>query len=331
VHVGERRVENTRIRVLSYGPDHIDEREVTDANECVVAGEGITWVAVSGLHDVDAVRAVGECFGLHPLVLEDILDTSQRPKVEIVDEYLVCIARAFSVEETSIEHQQVTLVLRPPFVISFEECAEPLFDPVRARIEAGLGRVRGAGPDYLLYALLDAVVDSPFIALEQIGDETELVEEAVVGEPGPETLREIHRLRSEVALIRHAVGPMREAVGRLGRGASPLIGEDLELFLRDVHDHVIQVAETTEGLRDTLVGMLDTYLSSASNRMNEVMKVLTMIATIFIPATFVAGVYRMNFDEMPGLHAAWGYPVTLGVMLAFALGMLVYFRRKRWL
>lgn len=331
VHLGERRVERARIRVLSYGPDFTEEREVANAADCVTGARGITWVAISGLHDVDVVRTVGECFDLHPLVLEDILDTGQRPKVEIFDDHLVCIVRSFSAGRDRVDLQQVSLVLRPPFVISFEEAAGELFDPLRDRIRAGRGRIRATGADYLLYALLDTIVDSCFSVLEEIAEQTEMLEDAILEDPGPVTLEAIHRLRSDLALIRRGAGPMRDAIGLLGRGESNLIGRELELFLRDVHDHVIQVTEIAESLREVLIGMLDIYVSGVSNRLNEVMKVLTMIATIFMPATFVAGVYGMNFEHMPELQQPWGYPAALGVMLAIGLGMLAFFRRKGWI
>ena len=331
VHVGSRRVERARVRVVSYGPDFVEEREVADPADCIANARGVTWVAVSGLHEVDAVRTVGECFGLHPLVLEDVLDTGQRPKVEIFEDYIVCIARSFEPDEDGATPQQVSLVLKPPFVLSFEESAGSLFNPIRGRIESGLGRIRASGPDYLLYALLDSVVDSWFTSLDHIAEQTEELEQAVVSEPSGETLRLLRHLRTEVADIRRAAGPMREAAGLLWRGELEFINPDLELYLRDVYDHVIHVEELTEDLRDILMGMLDIYLSGISNRMNEIMKVLTMIATIFIPATFVAGVYGMNFDYMPELRQPWGYPVALGIMLAIGVGMLLYFRRKGWI
>ncbi|MGI5817555.1 MAG: magnesium/cobalt transporter CorA [Armatimonadota bacterium] len=331
VHVGEHHAEPTRIHVTVYDRDQLDEHELTDPGKCSAAPERVTWVSVTGLREVETVRTVGECFGLHPLVLEDLLDTGHRPKIDEFDEYLFCICRVFDPAGDGLSSRQVSLVLRPPVLLSFEEVPGPLFDPVRERLRTGFGQMREAGADYLLYALLDSIVDSYFGALESIGARIEDIEEAVIEQPEPKTLRTIHRLRSEVASIRHAVGPMREVIGHLGRGRSSLMSSRWEVFLRDVYDHVIQVAETTESLRDALIGMLDIYLSSASNRMNEVMKVLTMIATIFIPATFVAGVYGMNFEWMPELRYRWGYPAALGVMLAIAVGMLVYFRRKRWL
>lgn len=331
MHVGERRVERTRIRAISYGPDQLQERDIENPADCLSGAEGVTWASLTGLHDVDAVRALGECFDLHPLVLEDILDTGHRPKAEEFDDYLLCIGRVFLPHGDGLSSRQVSLILRPPVLLSFEEAEEPLFDPVRERLGAGLGRMRQAGADYLLYALLDAIVDSYFAALEHLGAQVDRVEETVIEEPGPRVLREIHRLRAEVARLRQATGPMREVLAHLGRGDSPLIGNDLKVFVRDAYDHVIAVGETAENLRDALIGMLDIYLSSSSNRMNEVMKVLTMIATIFIPATFVAGVYGMNFDWMPELHQPWGYPAALGVMLSIATGMLLYFRRKGWL
>lgn len=331
VHVGERRVEETQIRVISYGPDHLEERGADDLRECAGASEGVTWIAITGLHDVEKVQEVGEYLGLHPLVLEDILDTGHRPKVEEFDDYLFCVARAFDVDEGRLTSQQVSLILRSPLVISFEETASPLFDAVLTRLRAGLGRMRGAGADYLLYALLDSIVDAYFTTLEEIGDQTEDIEEAVVEDPSPDVLRDIHRLRSEVASIRRAMGPMREMLGWFGRGDSTFISAEWEMFLRDVYDHVIQAAEVTDSLRELLIGMLDIYLSSTSNRMNEVMKVLTIIATVFIPVTFVAGVYGMNFEWMPELHYRWGYPAALGVMFVMAVGMVAYFRRKKWL
>jgi magnesium transporter len=232
-------------------------------------------------------------------------------------------------EEVVVEH--VSLILGPSFVISFQERPGDVFGPTRERIRGGKGRVRKMGADYLAYCLADAIVDGYFAVLENLGDRIEDVESILVSNPSNDTLRAVHHLKRENLLLRKSVWPLREVINGLDRSESELITDPTHVYMRSVYDHSIQVIDTMETFRDMLAGMLDTYLSSLSNRMNEVMKVLTIIATIFIPLTFVAGIYGMNFQSMPELAWPWGYPAALAVMAIVAAGMVYYFRRKKWL
>jgi magnesium transporter len=238
---------------------------------------------------------------------------------------------SFHARRREVQSEQVSLILGPNFVISFQEAGGDVFDPVRERIRTGKGRVRKMGPDYLAYSLIDAVVDNYFIILENLGERVEALEEKLISDPKRETLHALHVLKREMIYLRKSVWPLREVISGLERAESGLIKEPTGIFFRDVYDHTIQVIDTVETYRDMLSGMLDIYLSSISNRMNEVMKVLTIIATIFIPLTFIAGVYGMNFKFMPELEWRWGYFLIVGIMLAIGLVMVIYFRRKRWM
>ena len=335
VHIAEKSDREVCITAMEYGPEGCTERTVATLGECLAsAGTGrVTWVNVEGLHEVEAIRKLGECHGLHPLVLEDIVNTDQRPKLDDYGDYLYVVVKMLCrTPGGGIVTEQVSLILAPHLVISFQEGVDgDVFDPVRERLRGGRGRLRGMGADYLLYALIDAVVDNYFIVLEEVGERIEAIEDAVVMEPRPETVRRIHRLKREMIVLRKAVWPLREVLAALERRESPLISEPVVIYLRDVYDHTIQVIDTIEASRDMLSGMLDIYLSSISNRMNEVMKFLTVVGTIFIPLTFIIGLYGMNFQNMPELRWPWGYPAVLLLMAIIALVMLSFFRRKRWL
>jgi magnesium transporter len=335
VHIGERSEREIRITVMDYNSAGCEEKEIKALNECFYYTDTslVTWIDVEGLHEIEIIRQVGDCQGLHPLVLEDILNTDQRPKLEDFVDYLYIVLKMLRTGNNGeIVTEQVSLILGANFVISFQEGVEgDVFSPIRERLRSGKGRIRSMGPDYLAYSLIDAIVDNYFVVLEGVGERIESLEEEVVMEPRPETVREIHRLKRDMILLRKAVWPLREVVGALERRESKLISEPVVVYLRDVYDHTIQVMDTIEASRDMLAGMLDIYLSSISNRMNEIMKFLTIIGTIFIPLTFIAGVYGMNFQNMPELHWQWGYFGALGIMSSVALVMLVYFKRKRWL
>ena len=335
VHIGEQKAEQVRITVIDYDEARFQEEEIETVEECFLFKDKptVTWINVDGIHEIEVLELLGDCFGLHPLVLEDILNTDQRPKLEDFGDYLFVVLKTFSYNDQSdeVESEQISLVLGPSFVMSFQERAGDVFNPIRERIRSNKGRIRRMGADYLAYSLLDSIVDSYFIVLEQVGEQVEFLEEELVTNPTPETLQTIHNLKREMIFLRKSVWPLREVIGALERGESSLIREPTWIYLRDVYDHTIQVIDTIETFRDMISGMLDIYLSSVSNRMNEVMKVLTIIATIFIPLTLVAGIYGMNFQYMPELGWRWGYPVVWLVMLAIGVVMLVYFRRKKWL
>jgi magnesium transporter len=335
VYVGLHRTDPVRITVIDYNAESFDEKELEAPEECVPFRDRptVTWINVEGLHKVDVIEKIGKVFDLHPLILEDITNTNQRPKLEEYSNCLYVVIQMFSHHEgeEAIGVEQVSLVLGPSFVLSFQERKGDVFDAVRDRIRNGKGRVRTMGADYLLYSLMDAIVDGYFQTCEELGEEVEDLEDELLSSPGPRSAADIHQLKREVIFLRKSIWPLREVVSGLMRGESELVRPETIVFLRDVYDHTIQAVDSIESARDIIAGLLDIYLSTISNRMNEVMKVLTVIATIFIPITFIAGVYGMNFVDMPELHWRYGYPAALGVMAAVVVAMLIYFRRRRWL
>jgi len=335
VHVGEKKADHVRIRVIDYDQENLEEMELQSIDECMHYRDKptVTWINIDGLHDVDVIEKVGQTFNLHPLVLEDIVNTDQRPKMEDYENCIFIISKMLSYDdkEDRLNIEQFSLLLLPSVIISFQEKPGDVFNPVRERMRKGKGRIRKMGMDYLMYALLDAVVDNYFIVLENIGERIEDLEEELIASPGPETLQAIHHLKRELIFLRKSVWPLREAISGLERDELDLIQEKTTVYLRDVYDHTIQVIDTIETYRDMVSGVLDVYLSSVSNKMNEVMKVLTIIATIFMPMTFIAGIYGMNFKHMPELDTNWGYPAVWLVIIVIGLVMLVYFRKKKWL
>ena len=335
VHIGEKKAETPKITIMDYDETHFQEKEIKTIEECFLFKDTptVTWINIDSLHQVEILEKLGECYGFHPLVLEDILNTDQRPKMEDYGEYLYIVLRILNYDDKSgeIESEQISLILGPNFIISFQEKEGTFFNPVRERIRNGKGRIRKMGPDYLAYALLDLIVDNYFVIMEKLGEKIEFLEEELVTQPGPETLQTIHQLKREMIFFRKAVWPLREVIGSLERGESPLIKGTSRVYLRDVYDHTIQVIDTIETFRDMVSGMLDIYLSSISNRLNAVMKVLTIIATIFMPLTFIAGIYGMNFKYMPELEWRWGYPAIWFAVVLISVSMLIYFKRKRWL
>jgi len=335
LHIGEVKAAETRIRIIDYDEKEYRETEVKAIEDCFSYTDEstVTWINIDGLHEPKVIERLGNRLGVHPLVLEDVLHTGQRPKMEDFEGYLFVVFKMLQYDENlnEIIGEQISLIVGPNYVISFQEREGDIFNPIRDRVKNGKGRIRRAGADYLAYALLDTIVDHYFVILEALGEEIEALEEELVAHPTPETLQTIHKLKAEMIFLRKSVWPLREVVNGLERGDSPLIAESTRIYLRDVYDHTIQVIETIETFRESVTGMLDIYLSSISNRMNEVMKVLTIIATIFIPLTFVAGIYGMNFKFMPELEWHWGYPAALGVMFGISIVMFIYFRRKKWL
>lgn len=333
IHVGERRTEGVSASLIRYDLDNFsEEKSLTPADVCALpAYQGVTWVNTDGLGDTEAIRQIGECFGIHSLTLEDILNTQQRPKKEEFDTYLFIVLKMLYLSDGEVNAEQISLVLKDDVVLSFQEQEGDVFDQVRNRIRNKKGRIRSLPASYLLYALIDSIVDGYFIVLESVAEQIENLHEELLENPTTDTLRTIHCLRQDIIFIRKSIWPLREVVSGLERDESGLIGESTLIYYRDVYDHTIQIVESLEGYRDVVSGMLDIYLSTASNRMNEIMKVLTIIATIFIPLSFVAGVYGMNFINMPELAWAWGYPAALLLMFAVASVMLVFFRRKGWL
>lgn len=336
IHIGEKKTEKVRITVIDYDEEHFEEKEIETIEECLIFKEkpAVTWINVEGIHNVEILEKLGSCYDIHTLILEDILNTDQRPKIEDMGNYAYIVLKMFypKGKGNGIVTEQISIILSQNFVISFQEGLEgDVFNPVRARLRSGNGRIRKLGADYLVYSLIDAIVDNYFIILEKLGEEIELVEEELVSNPTEEILKTTHNLKMEMLFLRKAVWPLREVISKMERGELSLINQSTLIYLRDVYDHTIQVIDTIETFRDMVGGMLEIYLSSVSNRMNAVMKILTIIATLFMPLTFLAGIYGMNFKYMPELEWRWGYPVVLSVMFVIALLMLIYFRRKKWL
>ena len=333
--IGDQKVENARIDVLHYDETSLRELKGADVKQCsdVAKESGVTWINVNGIHDTALIEALGQSFGLHPLTMEDIVNTTQRPKVEEFTQYLYVVLKMIGFDDTKnqlkIEH--VSLILGDGFVISFLEDEGDVFDPVRGRIQSTKGRIRTMKSDYLAYALMDAVVDHYFVVVERIGDSIEEIDDRILADPNPNDIHEIHRLKDQILNLRKAVWPLREEIGALEKIESTLIRPETRVYLRDIYDHTIQIIDMLETFRDIIGNMHDTYLSSISIRMNEIMKVLTIIATIFIPLTFIVGVYGMNFENLPELKWHYGYFMVWGMMIAVAGGLIVYFKRNRWM
>lgn len=334
VHVGERQVDQVRIRRIRYDEQLYEDLDLAVGQPLAppLDERQVTWISVIGLHQVDVIEAIGKAFDVHPLALEDIVHAGQRPKLDDYERQLFIVLNALeSVDDQHIAAEQVSLLVGPNYVVSFQEHDSALFDPVRERVKAGKGRCRKLGADYLAYALLDTVVDHYFVVLERFSEVTERLEETLIQHPDPNVPGTLHGLKRQMILLRKSVWPLREVVSGLQRIESPLITDATQLYLRDVYDHTVRVIDTIETLRDLLSGMLDIYLSSLSYRLNEVMKVLTVIATIFIPLTFLTSIYGMNFADMPELKWRWGYPAVWLLIIAIGGGMVYYFRKKRWL
>lgn len=341
VFIGEQVTEQFGLDMVDYDTESISLTTPARLDEFHLLKEppGKTWIKIHGLHDAEAVNKFCLGFGLHPLTIEDILHTGQRPKIDHYDDYLFLVVNLVKYDDANKELslEQVSFVLGDGYLLSFHEKDDEIFSDILARLSNNKGRVRKAGVDYLLYCLLDRVVDNFFSVLEKIGEEVEDLEEELITEPSPETLQSIHFLKREMILLRKSVWPLREVVNGLQRDESAFMGESTRVFLKDLYDHTIQVLDTVETFRDIISGMIDIYLSSVSNRMNEVMKVLTIFSVIFIPLTFIAGLYGMNFNpgqsplNMPELNWYFGYPFALSLMAATAITMLIYFKKKKWL
>ena len=321
------------ITLMQYNETHIVEKVITDISELAscIDSPFISWINVDGLHSSSVIEKIGAVFSIHPLTLEDIINTDQRPKFEDYDNYIVVMMKMLYYEN-ELNSEQLSIVLMKNTVITFQENhGSDAFEPIRKRLIESKGRTRKFGADYLCYSLIDAVVDSYFSLLEIVGDKIEFMDEELINEPTPKTLKHLHEMKREMIFLRKAVWPARDMLYSLERSETELIIHSTDVYLRDVNDHIIRVIETIENYRDLLNGMMDIYLSSLSNRLNEVMKVLTIISTIFIPVTFIVGVYGMNFDNMPELHTKYGYLFTWILMIIIMVSLLYYFRRKKWL
>ena len=333
VFAGEQKMEKPKIHVIQYGEEELAETYIESPCDLLkfINKTSITWIDISGLHDVSLIEKIGQIFSIHPLVQEDIVHLSQRPKLEEFKDYFFIVLRMFYFDEKNIIEEQISMIMGKDFLITFQERPWDTFDSIRERIRSRKFKITKEKSDYLAYRLIDAIVDNYFVILEDLEERMELIEDDLLIKPSMDILQEIHRLKKEMISLRRSVWPLREVIDRLGRTESTLIKKPTKLYIRDVYDHTIQIIDVIENYRDILSGILDTYLSSLSNHMNEVMKILTIIATIFIPLTFISGVYGMNFEFMPELKWHWGYFGSWFVMAVIAVVMIFYFKKKKWL
>jgi len=335
VFVGNKRTDKTAINIIQYSTAEIKETKMLDHLDAgiVLNSSDVFWIDIKAIHDEKLISSIGSQFDIHPLVLEDILNTKQRPKIEFFDNYIYIVIKMLTWDQKkkNINTEQISLVIGNNYVISFQEKEDDIFEPLRERIRRGKGRIRGMGSDYLAYAILDITVDNYFIALEGIGEHMELLEDKLLKNPNDQILKEIYIVKRENLLLRKSVWPLREINAQLERYDSPLVRKKTRPFLRDLHDHTMHVIDNVETYRDMIAGLLELYISTLSNKTNDVMKVLTIIATIFIPLTFIVGVYGMNFEHMPELHWPWAYFFVMAAMGLIAMAMLWYFRKKKWL
>ena len=324
-----------RITRFAYNGDNIEEKgDVSPEDVAPDAQKNlVTWINVDGVHNVEILNRIGGLFNIHPLILEDIQNTGQRPRLDRTDDLVfVCLKMLrFDSEIGDVNTEQVSIIFGTHFVITFQERQGDVFDPLRQRLRDNKGRVRRCDADYLAYSLIDSIVDNYFIVLENTEEQIDSLEDRIMISSEVDIPKKLHELKRKMLLIRRAVWPLREAISALEKDESSLIHKSTKPYLRDVYEHTIQVIDTVETFRDLVSGLYDIYLSAVSHNMNAIMKVLTIIATIFIPLTFIAGVYGMNFRYMPELAWRWGYPAVLGIMLAVAVAMLIYFKKKKWL
>lgn len=324
-----------KLRSMSYGADGLDEQEIGEVaalRPLLGVPDRTVWIDIEGFGNRRVLEEVGESFGIHPLAMADVVHIPQRPKAELYDGRLLVITQmALLTDEGDIDIEQVSLVLGPGWVVSFQDRPGDVFDPVRERIRASRTRIRQQGADYLMYALIDAVIDGYFPVVEALGGVIDALEEEVVEQTSRAALTRIHATRRTLLRLHRVQWRQRDAINGMLRDEALPLGEDVRLYLRDAHDHAFQTLDAIETYRDMVVGLMDLYLSSASHRMNEVMKTLTIVATIFIPLTFLAGVYGMNFEYMPELHWRWAYPVIWLLMVGLGVGLVAWFRRRGWI
>ena len=334
IYMGERRIEEEIITIMDYNKEHflITDIKLID-NQLNDIEEGIVrWINLDGLGQINNIASLGKQFKLHPLLLEDVVNPHQRPKIENFDQYLFIVLNMlrWDKELKKVMTEQISMVLGPNYVITFKEFKSTLFNPIKDRIHQSKGRIRSMGADYLIYALIDVIIDNYFVIMEKIGKRLDEIEEQLVENPKPETLQAIHLLKREVLTLKKMIWPSRNVINGLQREVS-FFNDTTQIYLRDIYDHIISIIDTFENYRDVIAGMLDIYLSSISNKMNEIMKILTIISTIFIPLSFLAGFYGMNFIYMPELRSPIAYPIVIILMICVGILMLSYFRKKSWI
>ncbi|MEL6924989.1 MAG: magnesium/cobalt transporter CorA [Bacteroidota bacterium] len=335
VYTGNQQVEKVLMHYLQYDEQHIEEHVFDSHQDATLhesADEEVDWYDLRGLHDTELLKVIGKQFTIHPLVMEDVADIYQRPKFEEYENGIFVIIRALYFDKTKVEikTEQVAIFFNRGLLLSFQETDSDLFEEVRHRLQTGRGRIRKRGADYLCYALLDNIVDHYYVVFEEVEEVIENLEEQLLDQPDSSMKQRIHQLKKELLTARKSISPLREAVSRFSKSENELIQDNTTVFTRDLYDHTIQIMDMVESYRDMLNGLQDLYLSEISFRMNQVMQVLTIITTIFVPLSFLAGLYGMNFEHIPELHYRYGYFVLLSVMLLIAIGLLLFFRRKGW-
>ncbi len=335
VYLGEDRTEPVRITIIDYDETHYEEEEVQTVEECVpfIDTESVTWIQIDGLHEIPIIEEVGECFGVDPLLLEDMMNPTHLPKIEVYEDYVFILLKSldYNAEAATVSREQISLIIGPNFVVSLQENRSEIFKSIQNRLRNAQGRIRKMHSGYLAYALIDLIVDHYFIVLDEISERVQVLEEEIMKDPSPEVLAKVNVLRAEQQLLRRPILPLRDVLIEILDDEIPLLGENTHPYFRDVYDHLVQVIQMLEMVRSSVSGLFDIYTSAVSHRMNEVMKVLTIVATFFIPLTFIAGIYGMNFKFMPELESQWGYPVVLLAMLGLGIGMFVFFKVKKWL
>lgn len=334
IHTGEKLIQEPIITLIDYNQLEYNENESVSWELCTpLERTDITrWIHVQGIHDVEMIQKIGSNFDIHPLILEDILHTQQRPKAELLSDSIYITIRAFKYDDNELlDSEQISFLIGNRFLVSFQESGINLFEPIKARISKELGRIRKGSSDYLAYALIDLIIDQYFVIIDNISDRIEAIEDEVLKFPTNEILQEIHILKRNMITLKRNVWPIREIISRLFREDTSLIEDATHVYLRDLNDHIVQINDLVETYREILTGIMDIYLSSVSNKLNEVMKVLAVISTIFIPLTLFASIYGMNFRVMPELDIPWSYPILLIGMLTLGITLAVYFRRKRWI
>jgi len=335
VHLGEKITDKSIVEFINYDEKDFQEESSKKASDILkkISANKVNWINIDGLHNVDLIKSTGEHFEVHPLVLEDVLNPDQRPKIEDFDNYIFCTVKTLNtLQADDIVYEQMSFILGKNFLISFQEKEGDLFDGLRSRLKTDPNsKARHKDTDYLFYRLIDTIVDSYYLIIENIGERIEKMEDEVYINPSKETLKKIQGLKKELIFLRKSVYPLREAISKISKGEYDFISKETVRYFSDVYDHTIHVIETFETYRDLTTGLMDMYMTSISNKMNEVMKVLTIIATIFIPLTFIAGIYGMNFENMPELQWEYGYFYALGAMGVIFIGMLFYFKKQNWL
>jgi len=336
VHIGQKKVEKAEMSLMAYNAGDIDERAIDRVEDLADTGksDSIRWININGLHEVKILEDIGNIFGIHPLVLEDILNTRQRPRIQVYDGYLYMVLKMLDYDPLSgeITAEQLSLVLKDGVLLSFQERPGDVLDPIRRRLVTKPGgKIRSSGADYLAYSIVDVIVDRYLYILDMIDEKLGNLEETLLNDPSEKCVQDIYSVTRQLIRLRQAAWPLKEQISGLRKGTDDLIEEGTMIFLGDLNDHVVQIIDTIENYRAIATGLLNLYLSSESNKMNEIMRILTVISTIFIPLTFISGVYGMNFKYMPELMLRWAYPVCWLVIISIGLGMVLWFRRKKWL